>query len=285
MATYTELANRVLDWSNRDSSVLPYNRIKSFLEFAADEAYRVLRIPSLEITRAYAAIDSDGVGKNTLDVPTDMIELIQLRRKDPNSPTGYIVYANKVDIRSFNNEFLVCYDRETPYYFSREGGNYLVYPELREGDEFEIFYYRRLPDVDARYTAIQANFNNLYYSTTTDGLMTEVEDREGTDTFTVDPDLEAKVNNLSEITLLDGSGNMQTGYYLGYLGSHWLRDYNQKILLFGALAEAFAYLQEPEQAQIYMSKFDEDIAKLNAEETQRMYYGGNLQVRYTGFLI
>ena len=56
MATYTEMVDMVSDWSNRDTSVLSYATIKTMINFAADNAYRKLRVPALEFLKQYDAI-------------------------------------------------------------------------------------------------------------------------------------------------------------------------------------------------------------------------------------
>ena len=49
-----------------------------------------------------------------------------------------------------------------------------------------------------------------------------------------------------------------TGYY-GSLTPNWLREQNERVVLFGALAEVFAYLQEDDQAQKYAQIFFQEI--------------------------
>ena len=61
---------------------------------------------------------------------------------------------------------------------------------------------------------------------------------------------------------------------------NWLRDDNEKLLLFGSLMQAFDYLDEPNLSQRYMQKYNEEIAKLMNEENKRNYMGGNIQMRF-----
>ena len=63
---------------------------------------------------------------------------------------------------------------------------------------------------------------------------------------------------------------------------HWLRDENQRIILFGALAECFAYLQEDDQAQKYGTLFYDEIRELNDEDKMRDASGGNVQINFNG---
>lgn len=286
MATYTELVNRVIDWSNRDggsSGVLSYPRIKNFLEFAADEAYRTLRIPPLEYTRSYATITASQSGSNKLSIPADMIDLIQLRKIDSNSLTGYTVLGNRSDIRSFYQDDKLFYDRLDGNYFTREGNNFLVCPPIQTGEDYEIYYYRRLADIDARYAVSVANVEaGLVHSAADEAtLMANVQTEEGDSTFVVDPDLQNQIFVDED----DRVGNGVGMAYLGKLAPHWLRDENQKVLLFGALAEAFDYLMEEDQSAVFRGKFMKELEKLNAENMHRMYFGGNVQTRYYSHLL
>ena len=70
--------------------------------------------------------------------------------------------------------------------------------------------------------------------------------------------------------------------FLGQLVPNWLRDENERILLNGALAETFFYLQDDEQAQKYGMLFSEEIKSLNDEDNKRNARGGNIQINYSG---
>ncbi len=70
--------------------------------------------------------------------------------------------------------------------------------------------------------------------------------------------------------------------YVGNEVAHWLRDENEKVLLYGSLAEVFYYLQDEDQAKKYKQLFTEEIALLNNEDNKRGASGGNVQVNYNG---
>ena len=70
--------------------------------------------------------------------------------------------------------------------------------------------------------------------------------------------------------------------YNGNEVAHWLRDENEKVLLFGALSEAFAYLQDDEQSKKYNELFYREIGALNDEDNKRGASGGNVQVNFNG---
>ena len=54
------------------------------------------------------------------------------------------------------------------------------------------------------------------------------------------------------------------------------------MLLFGALAEVFAYVQEDDQAAKYLAMFQQEILELNDEDAKRNASGGNLQINFNG---
>ena len=51
--TYTELVAKVRSWANRDEEAVSDDIIKDCLKYAADKAYRKLRVPPLENVAIY----------------------------------------------------------------------------------------------------------------------------------------------------------------------------------------------------------------------------------------
>ena len=70
--------------------------------------------------------------------------------------------------------------------------------------------------------------------------------------------------------------------YYGIETPNWLREQNERVVLFGALAEVFAYLQEDDQAQKYAQIFFQEIQELNDEDRMRNASGGNIQQNFNG---
>ena len=261
MATYTQLVDQIRSWSNRDAEILPSATIKQFINFAADNVYRELRIPPLEYVQTYTS-DTEGC---RLAVPSDAIEFIQLRLKDAaNSLTGYTVYGPKSDIRSFYTETTTKYG---DHYYTREADDLIVHPNFRDSEVIELYYYRRLPEMDARYLITDTD-----NATTIANYATLVSSLSASDRAN-DPDI------------LNTQFTYRGNAYVGNLVPHWLRDQNEKLILFGALAEAFTYLDEPAQAQSYQQRFMMEQAKLANEEHRRQYMGGNIQVHYQSHLL
>ena len=281
MATqiYDALIGKVRDWSNRDTEVLNNTVINDCLEYAADDAYRILRIPPLESVRTYTTT-AEG---RALTIPSDLSSFIQIRRVQPDGggayygTSPYIVYTEKADIRSF-------YDVETNkqeyFRWTRQVNEIHVYPDYNEGDQFELYYYRRLPPLDSTYVVNAANANA---GRVTFDSMATAEDpttglcelfREGTEAPYTYHDTQ---NADMSYTAVYGRGNESP---------NWLKDNHERTLLYGALSYAFAYLQELEQAQVYKALFTEELQKLNSEENYRKYQGGNSVIHFsTGGLI
>ena len=69
-------------------------------------------------------------------------------------------------------------------------------------------------------------------------------------------------------------------YFSGTHVPNWFRDENERIALYGALAECFAYLQEDDQAGKYTQLMMKEIEELNEEDRVRDSSGGNVQVQY-----
>ena len=71
-------------------------------------------------------------------------------------------------------------------------------------------------------------------------------------------------------------------YYTGNEVAHWLRDENERIVLFGALTEAFIYLEEDTMIEKYKTLFELEIEELNREEKMRQAVGGNISKNFNG---
>ena len=304
MATYTELVDMVADWSNRDRDVLSYATIKTMINFAADNAYRTLRVPALEFLKQYDAIVIDStITNNRLAIPSDAIEFIQLRKTSSDHVySDYDIYASKLDVKSFYQDWM---DTDQRYFYTREQNDLLVFPDQKVGELYELLYYRRLPEANARYSVVEGNgssFVNHKADTTfqtngylwkgstkvnlMNGIKVAINDgsypAEGPNVFTRDPALE---DQIFEVTSSNTTTALGVGFYLGKLAANWLRDSNEKILLYGALAEAFLYLNEPAQNQMYLAKATAEIQSLNAEDNTRNWSGGTISAHYDSHLI
>ena len=305
MATprYDALMGKVLSWSNRDSEVLGRSLVNDCLEYAADDAYRILRVPPLESIRTYTINSSQAAtGGRTLAIPHDLSSFIQLRRQENVQGGGqlgispYTVYTAKNDIRSF-------YDIETckPEYFrwTRQQNEIHVHPNYQAGNVFELYYYRRLPVLNAVYVVNALNAGDINPLTvgTTNGFITiaaEPTDPTMSDAcqlfYTSEDTMDAEGVTTTTYMSYDPGTTVPDGatayWATGNESPHWLKDEHERTLLYGGLKYAFSYLQEPEQMAQYDRLFMDELKKLNDEENHRKYAGGGTTVHFaTGGLI
>ena len=335
---YNDLVDLVMDWANRDDSVLSESIVQSALRYAADEAYRKLEIPPLEHT-TYYVLGEEGApalvfsnGGNTVEapnvapgivddvtepnfrgnrsrlrVPGDAVSFIHIRafgtaqtdsmdrvmvdtRGTPvvvQDRDSGIVFNEKTDVRTYYDFF----GEKTSYsYWTRHGNELLVAGDIQEGTVLELHYYRRLPALDARLalTVDEVNALGAYV-----GPIPNSNDQitVGTETYEAISTAEyVALTNLEQRTyiLLENVPVGNTLENFPYvrsttLTSNWLRDQNERALLFGALYHVFDYLQEDDQAQKYLARFYESLSELNDEERNRRASGGNVQINYNGF--
>jgi len=282
--TYTELVALVRDWSNKDSTVLSDARIKDCLRYAADKAYRKLRVLPLENTITYnsasllaATVASSNLvpSKTELTIPSDLIEFIQIREIDANGqPTR--VFNEKTDLRTFNDWTSNKYNYSA--FWTRKGNSILLSPGFDSSNganKVELHYYRRLPALDALYTVTPANYSAGLLDLSSSGVTGAVQLFFNSNTG----DTPYATSALAQAA--SAGGTVIPRYYVGKLAFNWLRDENERVILMGSLAEAFAYLQDDSQAQKYLAMFIAEIDELNAEDNKRSASGGNIQMTYS----
>ena len=278
---YNALVNKLYDWSNRDIQALPPQIARDCLHYAADNAYRVLRIPPLEHTVVYDNTNdrlinaSTGLGNiyqsvTAIEVPPDLIEFIHIRGRDENMLTTR-VFNEKADVRSYW-DFNTNHYNQTAFW-SRQGNSVLLTPafgRIARGfyggvggaeTEIEMYYYRRLPDLQAQYEQSYNNWAGGAGTLTLDGVDTPYVAQ-----------TEAEYN-----ALLAAATSI---VWVGNEVPNWLKDENEKIVLMGGLGEAFSYLQEDDQSQKYFDFFKQELTDLNDENRQRDTAGGNIQIQY-----
>ena len=103
-----------------------------------------------------------------LAVPSDLIEFIQIRGTDTNGLTTR-VFNEKSDIRSYWDRFNTHYDQGA--FWSRQGDRILITPSFGQVASgyyggfttaeacIEIYYYRRLPALNATFSVTADNAN------------------------------------------------------------------------------------------------------------------------------
>ena len=316
--TYDNLVELVRRWANRDMEVLPDTIVADCIRYAADKSYRHLRIAPLEHTIRYSADELNAATANSnnrfssvteLQIPADLIEFIQIREIDDTGRTTRI-FNEKADLRTFNDLYAEKYNDFA--FWSRQGNCILLSPGFgNTGQNFgstgvgnstglELHYYRRLPAQYARYqpTLGNAQGNLLSYAATAEDVpeISEIESAGSglteipsavfytSNPGVVDQDTGLIIDFPADTTISDEQDITHTNEVFGY-GSpvpNWLRDENERILLMGALAEVFFYLQEDDQAQKYTALFQQEIQELNSEDVMRNASGGNVQMNFNG---
>ena len=222
-----------------------------------------------------------------LCIPEDLIEFTYIRGTDTDGRTTRM-FNEKADIRTFYDIYAEKYNDFA--FWSRHGSNILLSPGFgNTGTNFrstgvgneecvELHYFRRLPALYARYEPTIANARL--------GLLSEVTTMNPAPTATTGtPDvvppmiaLTTTVSPTGVTTYTEGGTQMFYGSYV----PNWLRDENERVLLMGALAEVFFYLQENEESLKYAQLFQQEIDELNKEDQMRHASGGNVQVNFNG---
>lgn len=284
--TYTQLTTLVRNWCNRDEEVVSDAIIQDCLKYAADKAYRTLRVPPLENVAVYESsllttattTGQSGLTITELQLPFDLIEFIQIKELDSEGK-ALRVFNEKLDIRTFNDVNAEKYSNMN--YWSRQRNVLLLTPGFNstgQANSIEMLYYRRLPALDALYAVTVLNYNAGFLTTSGAGSGVEgsallyFNSATGTTAYATQSDAQAA----------DVGGTVTSAYYIGTLVPNWLRDQNERVLLMGALAEVFSFTQEDDQAQKYGTMFFNEIKELNDEDGKRNASGGNLQVNFNG---
>jgi hypothetical protein len=148
------LVDDVRDWLNRDEDTVSNNLIGSFMQKAADDAYKKLRIPPLERT-IEVIVSSTNATKNELPIPGDFTELIRLAKK--TAVNKYDIYNDRVEITSFDDEYAY---KPNARYFTRKGTNLKLNPVLALAETYELHYYARGFSLDALTTDTSTEIYN-----------------------------------------------------------------------------------------------------------------------------
>ena len=273
---YTKFVDTIHKYTNRDSGVLPNDLIRTFADIACDNIYKDLRAAPLEYVYTYDALT---VVTDRLAVPGDSASFIQLRKLDSDGEVD-CVFNSRSDMRSFYEGGFKNWSE--PHY-TREGNNFVIYPEGKVGDVYELFYYRRLPSIYARYALTDSNYalGLLYQGATVNDveaalLAAEADTTVDEDATTADPLI------TTNVAYDDGTGAIAEGYYIGILAPNWLRDENLSMVLYGTLREAYIYLQDPEKAGAFNELMRTQISELNDEDKRSRVSGGIATTHFSG---
>jgi hypothetical protein len=297
MSVYSDFVDQVRAWSNRDSDVLSDTVIQDAMRFAADKAYKALKVPALESIATYEVIGSTAVARNIyevyidstqnyksvvkLPIPADLSTFISLRIKDSsNDSKKGVVFNEKADVRTF---FDMYSDRYSDFVWSRQLNFILASGDITEGDVIELYYYRRLPALDAQYAVTADNFNAGVINVAT------IQAASGTSLYFANGTSYPPVPFTDTAYATQNTAGDRVQFYFDPLSGqyldNWLRDDNEQVILFGALEQCFDYLDDSVQSQRYKAKYIEAIEELNREEKLRKTSGGNTQIHFNSQLI
>tara|TARA_R110000868_G_scaffold390248_1_gene659842 strand:- start:5759 stop:6700 length:942 start_codon:yes stop_codon:yes gene_type:complete len=306
--TFTELVTRTRDWLNRSTDVISDAVLQDCCRWAADDTYRTLRIPPLEETALFTGLAEltpeqpvGGLQVTSFLIPADLIEVIQIRVTDAVGKTIRVI-DSKVDMRTFFNPYSERVNASTGW--TRKGSRIYISTQVgtlagafsSSSQYVELFYYRRLPALDATFSVIPTNYDGAATYMTLSAVQTGaptvdegyliITDTETGDFIVSDPAEAGAVFSSSFTAAVSAAttGDPANGVYKfdGGVPDHWMMNENEKLIIYGACAEAFSFLQEDDQSQKYLQRFTEEIQQLNDEDVRRASSGGTVQVNFNG---
>jgi hypothetical protein len=277
-AKYDALVTKVRDWANKPlEATIPTSVIQDCLDYSADEIYRTLRIPPLEKTVTYTITSFDNADSVTNDenkysiipIPEDLIQFVYIRQS-PSTNKESIVFQEYTDERTFFDSYSEKYSR---YNWVRRGGSICIHPQLEEGQIIEIHYYRRLAPLNATYLVIKEN----YEVGTSDALQPFFDVSNSTLGTPLYVTATAAYNNIADVP---AGQSYVTKYFTGKEVQNWLKENNERLLIWGALFNVGAYLQDDTMMVKYNKMFLDTLSNLNKEEKYRRALGGNVQTNF-----
>ena len=279
---YSKLVDKIRDWANkRDAATIPDSVVEDCIRYGTDDIYRDLRVPQLEQTYTIT-VDASHNAINPkftiLDIPEDLIEFIFVSSLQPDNSIK-TVYNTIPDLRTF-------LDPEAEHYHSHRyvwsGLEVMFHPQLEIGERVVLNYYRRLPQLNAKYEVAPDNYNFDYLWDDQPYLEEELPDGEDGESLWVvtGGDKEAAFLTEDEATAFAGvnGGDVDERIYVGKEAWNWLRDANERVVLYAALSHIGSYLDLAEMETRYSGRFGAIVKQLNSEEKFRKARGGNVQM-------
>jgi len=309
-AKFNGLVKKVRGWANKpDTNALPDAVIEDCLTYAADECYRVLRIPPLEKSTVYTVTDVDNKNDSTelggvsfpsiqaytsFLIPEDLTQFNMLRAlPNPNLGTPYsmypgtstIVFNEVTDKRTF---FDMRGEKYSLYNWMWMNNRIYIHPQLEAGAQVDINYYCRLCALNAMYEVnplnyvigvadanqpyLEINLVDIDYENVTPLWFS------GTGVDELCFATEAEAVNYA----VTAGGVPYLKEFTGREVPNWLRDENERLLLWGSLANIAGYLFDDKMEQRYSMRFNDTLNSLNKEEKWRRASGGNVQMNFNG---
>ena len=249
---YNTLVNKVYDWANRDVQALPPQIVKDGLRYAVDKAYRTLRIPPLEHTITWTNTPLDANDQGPLDRATIGAGNIYQSTTALAVPPDLIEF---IHIRGRDDNGL------TTRVFNEKS-------DIRSYWDLNIRHYEQ--------TAFWSRQGNKVILTPSFGRVAR-----GFYGGVGGPETQIEMYYYRRLPALNALYTTGPTSVIDTEVPNWFKDENEKIALYGALGECFAYLQEDDQAGKYLQLMMKEIEELNDEDRMRDASGGNIQTQYT----
>ena len=142
ITNYTNLQTAIADFLNRDdlTSVIP-----TFIQMAEAEINRNVRHWKMEAR----ASGQQSAGDQYMQIPTDWLESIRLHiTSGGTSVINPSSVATIADIRAKNNDASTV----APYLYAHVDGQFELYPTPSSDTDFELLYYKEIPDLATNST-------------------------------------------------------------------------------------------------------------------------------------
>jgi hypothetical protein len=295
------LVANIREWSNRGTDVLSDSIIKQCIRWAIDKTCRELRIAPMESTAVFTGTGNlstqiksepallNGRTVSSIEIPSRLIEVIALSAVDTAGGTQRM-FDVKADERTFFGPNAEWYSSNV---WARKGGRFYLSTAFPHGTEtsIELHYYARPLDIDAAYSVTADNFDSAQ---TYLELMADQTGSAGTNQgfLNIKTSGSQNVTDINAVLVATNdaqntsavAANAAAGIYKfsAKSPSNWFVDENERIALYGALTEIFAFLQEDDQVQKYDALMQRELASLHKEEQMRQASGGNVQINFNG---
>jgi hypothetical protein len=183
-----------------------------------------------------------------------------------------VVYDNRSDYRSFVSDSSNKYSSNL---WTRQGNKIVVTPAFKKGSAFELYYYSDGSDLGTEYEVSSVNFQNGLLETATQAVGQPLYFTTAT---TPIPGEDVPSNN-------QGGSYQYPFYYKGKEQPHFLRDNQERLLIYGALSFINDYLGETNESTKYETKAAQLIQRISNAEVFKQSSGGNIRVNFDGPLI
>jgi hypothetical protein len=274
---FDALVEKVRDWSNKkEVNTLPNSVIQDCLKYSADDCYKELRIPPFETIVTYTISENDNVGDkrySEFPIPSNLSEFIYIRKLNEQVYNS-TVFNQVTDARTFLDPYARKY---SIYNWMWLDNKIKISPQLENDEVLEIAYYRRLPDLTSTYVVTPLNYI-ISVADADQPFLTLVQSGGTNLFFSTSAGITKCFATLAEAQAYNI--NVTTKMYVGKEAPNWLRDSNERLLIWGALRHAGLYLNDDAMEAKYSKIFYENIASLNKEERFRRAKGGNIQMNF-----